>query len=109
MATIYSIQIKVVNGALALTPTHPIQVGDYVTWCPDYTSGINKVHLDFTSCPFPNGGPCNWVWDSTSGPCYPCPAVVISLRGKFSYSVCACVGSAPNNESLVVHGELDVS
>jgi hypothetical protein len=114
MGQIYSIDIKVAkdgggNDVLTLSkPSVAMKVDDYITWSADFAQ-MNVVRIDTTSCPFPGGGPWNQDWDKNAGACYPCPAVPVTLKGTFRYSVCACVRAAPNNKSLVAQGEIDVS
>jgi hypothetical protein len=102
-----SVTISVVGGKLTLTPPAlNLTLDEYMQWCvPD--SKIKDARVDATSSPFGSG--VFYVgWDTKRSPCFPCPALPVLLKGKFQYSVCACVGDAPNSEALVAAGELDV-
>ncbi len=104
-----SIEISVDKGKLKLNPpTLQVALDDYVQWCVKPNNGINAATVDATSCPFGGGGMINIGWNVSFSPCFPCPAPAITLKGKFQYSVCACVGTAPNSVSLVESGELVV-
>jgi hypothetical protein len=102
-----NVTISVVNGVLVLTPaTLALAEGEFVQWCVEGKE-IGVVRLTAASSPF--GGAVDWAWDVTQGLCYPCPAELAATKGTFKYSVCACVGAAPNKKSLVTVGQLDVS
>jgi hypothetical protein len=97
------------NGVLTLNPASSmLALDDYVQWCILPNHSINAATVDATSCPFGGGGQFDLAWNVNISPCFPCPAVAVSLKGKFRYSVCACVGTNPNSKSLVATGELAV-
>lgn len=88
-------------------PSVELKPGDYVNWSADFKQ-IIEVRIDMSHNPFFDGGPWHGTFNESTGKCYPCPALPVTSKGTFPYSVCACVGPAKEHKSLVVDGKIHV-
>ena len=105
------VTISVVGGQLNLNPsTVPLSLDEYVQWSVDQGSGICAATVDAASTPFAagNGGPMQQYYGPGVAQVFPCPALAAVRKGRFKYSVSACVGTAANTKTLFAAGEWEV-